>query len=85
MLEVIATDLLKSRLSSRAVTAWIDSELVRTMWPSRFESRGRAPLRLQSASSWLVPRGPAATTMPVAVSVRRACLSQAPDRSLTTA
>ena len=46
MLEVIATERLKSRSSSGAVTAWIDSELVRTTSPSRSESRGSAPLVL---------------------------------------
>ena len=44
MLEVIATERLKSRSSSGAVTAWIDSELVRTTAPSWSESRGSAPL-----------------------------------------
>ena len=43
MLEVIATDFAKSRLSSGAVTAWIDSLLVRTTSPRRSESRGSAP------------------------------------------
>ena len=57
MLEVIATEREKSRLSSGAVTAWIDSELVRTTWPRRSDRRGRAPECLQSASSWLVPSG----------------------------
>ena len=66
MLEVIATERLKSRSSSGAVTAWIDSELVRTTAPIRSESRGSAPLCLQLASSWLVPRAPAATTTPLA-------------------
>ena len=70
MLEVIATERAKSRLSSGAVTAWIDSELVRTRSPSRADRRGRAPLCLQSASSWFVPSAPAATTTPRAVRVR---------------
>ena len=58
MLEVIATERVKSRLSSGAVTAWIDSELVRTTSPRRSESRGRAPLCLQSASRLVGAQGP---------------------------
>jgi hypothetical protein len=37
MLEVIATERLKSRSSSRAVTDWIDSELVLITEPIRSE------------------------------------------------
>ena len=78
MLEVIATERAKSRASSGAVTAWIDSELVRTRWPIRAETRGRAPLCRQLASSWFVPRAPAATTTPRAVKVRARRRSHAP-------
>jgi len=85
MLEVIATERLKSRSSSGAVTAWIDSELVRTTEPRLFEIRGRAPLCLQLASSWLVPRAPAATTTPFAVSVLRSLWNQEPECSALTA
>ena len=84
MLDVIATERLKSRSSSIAVTDWIDSELVRITSPIRSERRGRAPLCLQLASSWLVPRAPAATTTPFAVCVRRSRRTQAPERSLRT-
>ncbi len=70
MLEVIATERLKSRSSSGAVTDWIDSELVRTRSPSLSEMRGRAPLWRQLASRLLVPRAPAATITPRAVCVR---------------
>ena len=81
MLEVIATERLKSRSSSGAVTAWIDSELVRTTAPMWSESRGSEPPCLQLASSWLVPSAPAATTTPLAVRVAGA-RNQAPERSL---
>ena len=43
MLELIATDLAKSRWSLGAVTALIDSLLVRTRSPSRDEIRGSEP------------------------------------------
>src|SRR5215207_2804848 len=85
MLEVIAHERLKSRSSSIAVTDWIDSELVRITLPSRSERRGRAPLCLQLASRWLLPRAPAATTTPRALTVLRRLRSQAPERSLVTA
>ena len=84
MLEVIATEREKSRLSSGAVTAWIDSVLVRTTSPRRGERRGSALVCLQSASSWFVPSGPAATTTPRAVIVRRSRRSHAPERTLVT-
>ncbi len=84
MLDVIATERAKSRLSSGAVTAWIDSELVRTTWPRRSDSRGSAPECLQSASSLLVPRGPAATTTPRALSVCSRRRAQAPGCDVTT-
>ena len=81
MLEVIATERLKSRSSSRAVTDWIDSELVRITAPIRSERRGRAPLCLQLASRLLVPRAPAATTTPRALTVWRRLRNQEPERS----
>ena len=71
--------------ASGAVTAWIDSELVRTSSPIRAERRGRAPLCLQLASSWLVPRAPAATTTPPAVKVRARRRSHAPGCTVETA
>ena len=85
MLEVIATERLKSRSSSIAVTDWIDSELVRITSPMRPERRGRAPLWRQLASRLLVPRAPAATITPRAVTVRRCLRNQEPERSLVTA
>ena len=84
MLEVIATERLKSRSSSRAVTDWIDSELVRTTSPIRAESRGRAPEWRQLARRLLVPSAPAATTTPRAVTSAASCRTQAPERSLVT-
>ena len=64
MLDEIATAFEKSRLSSGAVTAWIDSLLVRTTCPRRSEIRARAPEWRHSASRVLVPSAPAATTTP---------------------
>ena len=86
MLDVIATDLAKSRLSSGAVTACTDSELVRTTWPTRGESLASAPERRQSASNWFVPSAPAATTTPLARD-RLASRAEArtPERALVTA
>ncbi len=84
MLELIATDFAKSRSSLGAVTALIDSLLVRTRSPSREEIRGSEPRWRQSASSLLVPSAPAAMTTPRAVSVERRFRSHAPERSLVT-
>ena len=84
MLELIATDLAKSRSSPGAVTALIDSLFVRTRSPSRAERFGSEPLWRQLASSLLVPSAPAATTTPRAVSVERRLRTHAPERSLVT-
>ena len=85
MLEVIATDFVKSRSSpGAAVIAWIDSLFVRTSSPSRSEIRGSPPPCLQFASSWFVPSAPAATTTPRAVSLRRRLRTQAPGCSVST-
>ena len=82
MLEVIATEWAKSRLSSGAVTAITDSLFVRTSSPSRSEIAGREPRCLQSRSSLFVPRAPAATTIPRVLIVRRRLRIQAPERSV---
>ena len=82
MLEVIATELAKSRLSSGAVTAITDSLFVRTSSPSRSEIRGSEPRCLQSRSSLFVPSAPAAITIPRARTVSRRLRSHAPDRSV---
>ena len=81
----IATRLVKSTLSSGAVTARIASLLVRTSSPRRSETFGSEPLCLQRCSSLFVPSGPAASTTFCAVIVRRSLRSQAPVRSVVTA
>src|SRR6202008_4647793 len=84
MLEVIET-LRPHPRSSGAVTAVIDSLLVRTNWPRRLEIRGSAPSLLHCASRLFVPRAPAAATAPGAVGVRRSFRFQEPVRSLVIA
>src|SRR5215204_7153848 len=84
MLELIATDLAKSRSSLAAVTALIDSLFVRTSSPSRGEIRGSDPRCRQFASSLLVPSAPAAKTTPRTVRVERRLRSHGPERSLVT-
>ncbi len=81
----MATRLVISGASRGSVTARMASEFVRTSSPSRSESRGSEPRSLQPASSLLVPSGPAATTTPRAVWVRRSRRNQAPVRSVVTA
>ena len=85
MLELIATEAVKSRASSGAVTATIDSLLVRTKWPRRSETRGSEPRCRQPASSRLVPSAPAARTTPPAVIVSPRPRRSAPLRTCVTA
>ena len=84
MLELIATDFAKSLSSLEAVTALIDSLLVRTKSPSRDEIRGSEPRWRLFARSRLVPSAPAASTTPRAVSAERRFRTHEPERSLVT-
>src|SRR5207302_3910393 len=80
MLDVIATDRVKSRLPSGAVTARIDSLFVLTRYPSRSEIIGSDPRSLLPNKSLFVPSAPADTTTPRALNRFRLRLTDEPER-----
>src|SRR5436305_14256639 len=84
MLDVIATDRVKSRLPSGAVTARIDSLFVLTRYPSRSEILGSDPRSLHPNRSLFVPSAPADTTTPRALNRFRSRLTHEPERSCVT-